>query len=163
MATLFYPSEGFRTVEKNFTIAFFLPFDFQVVSWPLNIFVSGRYSHPLRHPAFSGLCRACIHVDHAACDHLPWRLLISDCSAQDDPPKPRDRLIVTQASPKSDMYVRSFGGFATQQGVLDQAAKLQEAVKEDGHDVLTGRRTCPLRWQPAGNDCGLLKTRRHII
>ena len=44
---------------------------------------------------------------------------------------------MTHASPASDMYVRSFGGFATQQGVLAEAAKLQEAVKEDGHDVLT--------------------------
>ena len=56
---------------------------------------------------------------------------------QEDPPKPRDRLIVTHKSPASDLYVRSFGGFATQQGVLGEAAKLQEAVKEDGHDVLT--------------------------
>ena len=30
VVTQFYPSEGFRTVEKNFTIAFFLPFKFQV-------------------------------------------------------------------------------------------------------------------------------------
>lgn len=26
----FYPEEGFRQTEKNFTVAFFVPFDFQV-------------------------------------------------------------------------------------------------------------------------------------
>jgi hypothetical protein len=56
---------------------------------------------------------------------------------QEDPPTPRDRTIVTHKSPASPMYVRSFGGFATQQGVLGEAAKLKEAVQEDGHSVLT--------------------------
>ena len=32
MVTQFYPSEGFRTVDKNFTVAFFLPFDYQAWS-----------------------------------------------------------------------------------------------------------------------------------
>ena len=56
---------------------------------------------------------------------------------QEDPPTPRDRTIITHKSPASPMYVRSFGGFATQQGVLGEAAKLKEAVQEDGHSVLT--------------------------
>ena len=56
---------------------------------------------------------------------------------QKDPPTPRDRTIVTHPSPASSMYVSSFGGFATQQGVLSQAAKLQEAVSKDGHSVIT--------------------------
>lgn len=30
VATQFYPEEGFRQTQKNFTVAFFLPFDFQV-------------------------------------------------------------------------------------------------------------------------------------
>ena len=75
------------------------------------------------------------------CDGTPACCPIKGLLAQDDPPKPRDRLIVTHPSPASEMYVSSFGGFATQQGVLSEAAKLQEAVKEDGHDVLTSALT----------------------
>jgi len=82
VAAQFFPEEGFRTAEKNFTVAFFLPFAYQK-----------------------------------------------------DPPKPRDRAIVTHPSPKGTLYVKEFGGFATEQGVLKEAAALASDLEAAGKEV----------------------------
>ncbi len=160
MVTLFYPSEGFRTAEKNFTIAFFLPFEFQACCAPciaqflhhrllvLELHLCAYLCVEATHNHVDAVGTASLHCNPhraAAPADVVDHLLVPTCHtlgdrgpcAQDDPPKPRDRLIVTHPSPASKMYVSSFGGFATQQGVLSEAAKLQEAVKEDGNDVLT--------------------------
>ena len=55
--------------------------------------------------------------------------------AQKEPPQPRDATIATSEQPKVSVYVSSFGGFATQQGILQHAAQLATDLKEAGTEV----------------------------
>ena len=54
---------------------------------------------------------------------------------QDSPPKPRDRAISIQESSKTTVYVSEFGGIASEQTVLEQAAKLAADLKDAGTEI----------------------------
>ena len=56
-------------------------------------------------------------------------------TAQNDPPKPRDAVIHTLKAPPITLYTSSFGGFATQQAVLQHAAQMVADLKAAGTEV----------------------------
>lgn len=56
-------------------------------------------------------------------------------TVQKDPPKPRDAVIHTLRVPAVTLYASSFGGFATEQAVLQYAAQMAADLKAAGTEV----------------------------
>ena len=55
--------------------------------------------------------------------------------SQDSPPTPRDRAIGIVNTDDSTLYVSSFSGFATEQTILQEAAKLASDLEDAGKEI----------------------------
>lgn len=56
---------------------------------------------------------------------------------QSSPPQPSDEAVYIEDRPALEVFVSSFGGWATGSSYLSQAADLTEMLEDAGHDIIT--------------------------